>query len=410
MNNHKRRYTVMLLRSRHFGSFVLACFVIELAAVACSAAARGPVKVFILAGQSNMEGKATASTLEPVIADPKTHDQFKHLKQGGKWAVRDDVWVTFLCKGGESAVDDPSLHGPLTVGFGGRKQGKDENGRRIEVPTIGPELGFGYVVGDHFDEQVLLIKAAWGGRAVKYSFRPPSAMPTDEQIKAEVAAIKERKPDAEVTFESYKAGYGSDYRNILAETKKVLSNIKKYFPDYDESKGYEITGFVWFQGWNDGVGKGNPDYAEQLASLIRDLRKDLKVPNMPVVIGEMGVDGDEPMGWIATFRKQQEAVAAMPEFKDNVRLARTAQFWPTYPNLDEQWQEFRAKAQAREKLAKEQGRKLTDAREFFEKNWLEKYKVPLSYTSDKRYHYKGSGKCYYLMGEAFGKAMLEMVK
>jgi len=399
----------MLLRSKWFERLVLVCCVIELSAAACVAAAEGPVKVFILSGQSNMEGKAAAGTLEPVIADPKTREQFKHLKKDGKWAVRDDVWVTFLCKGGETAVD-PSLYGPLTIGFGGQKQGKDENGKRITVPTIGPELGVGYVLGNHFDEQVLLIKVAWGGRAVKYSFRPPSAMPTDEQVKAEVAAIKKRKPDAEVTFESHKAGFGSDYRNILAETEKVLGNIKKYFGDYDESRGYEISGFIWFQGWNDGVGSGNPDYTEQFAHLVRDLRKDLKAPGMPVVIGEMGVDGDEPMGWIEVFRKQQAAVAAMPEFKNNVRLAKTAHLWPTYPNLDDEWQEFRAKAQAREKLAKEQGRKLTDAGEFYQTEWVQRYKKELSYTSDKRYHYKGSGQCYYLMGEAFGKAMLEMVK
>ena len=131
---------------------------------------------------------------------------------------------------------------------------------------------------------------------------------------------------------------------------------------------------------------------------------------MPVVIGEMGVDGYEPMGWIEVFRKQQAAVAAMPEFKNNVRLATTAHLWPTYPNLDDEWQQFRAKAQAREKLAKEQGRKLTDAGDFYQREWVQRYKKELSYTSDKRYHYKGSGSCYYLMGEALARAMLEMVK
>ncbi|MHC4740493.1 MAG: hypothetical protein ACYS8Z_01200, partial [Planctomycetota bacterium] len=45
-----------------------------------------PVKVFILAGQSNMEGKALASTLDAVIGDPAMRDEFKHLKKGDKWA------------------------------------------------------------------------------------------------------------------------------------------------------------------------------------------------------------------------------------------------------------------------------------------------------------------------------------
>jgi hypothetical protein len=41
---------------------------------------------------------------------------------------------------------------------------------------------------------------------------------------------------------------------------------------------------------------------------------------------------------------------------------------------------------------------------------VQKYKELLAYTSDKRYHYRGSGACTYLMGESMGKAMLEMVR
>ncbi|MEM1070891.1 MAG: hypothetical protein AAGI63_18440, partial [Planctomycetota bacterium] len=46
---------------------------------------------------------------------------------------------------------------------------------------------------------------------------------------------------------------------------------------------------------------------------------------------------------------------------------------------------------------------------FFNKNWLQKYKEKLAYTSDKRYHYLGSGACYYEMGESMGKAMIELL-
>jgi alpha-galactosidase len=376
------------------------------AAPGAAAEAKGPVKVFILAGQSNMEGKATAHTLDAVIDDPKTHDQFKHLKTGGRWTVREDVWVTFLDREGES---DFPPYGPLTVGFGSPRLDRDENNKRVPVLTIGPELGIGYVLGDHFDEQVLLIKAAWGGRAVRYSFRPPSAMPTDEQIRQEVAAIKAKKPDADVTFESHKAGYGSDYRKILSETRKVLGDVKHYFPTYDPAHGYEIAGFIWFQGWNDGVGGGNPDYVEQMAHFIRDIRKDLGTPNLPFVIGELGTDGPEAGGWIATFREQQAAIAAMPEFADNVRLARTAPFWPTYPNLDDKWQAFRAAAKANQEKAETDPTRV-DPGQYYRENWVQRYKKELSYTSDKRYHYKGSGACYYQMGEAMGRAMLEMIR
>ena len=40
---------------------------------------------------------------------------------------------------------------------------------------FGPELQFGHVLGDYFDNQVLLIKTAWGGKSLYRDFRPPSS-------------------------------------------------------------------------------------------------------------------------------------------------------------------------------------------------------------------------------------------
>ena len=54
------------------------------------------VKVFILAGQSNMEGKAPNALLEHQATDPKTKDQFAHLREDDNWIVCDDVFVKFL--------------------------------------------------------------------------------------------------------------------------------------------------------------------------------------------------------------------------------------------------------------------------------------------------------------------------
>src|SRR4051794_218986 len=93
-----------------------------------------PIKVFILAGQSNMEGKAKVSVMDFQAAQPATRDLYKHLQKDGKWIERDDVWIKYL-----------QHKGNLTVGYGSPK-------------SIGPELEFGMVVGDHYAEQVLLIK------------------------------------------------------------------------------------------------------------------------------------------------------------------------------------------------------------------------------------------------------------
>jgi len=49
------------------------------------------VKIFILAGQSNMEGKAPNALLEHQATDPKTASFFAHLRKDGKWIERDDV-------------------------------------------------------------------------------------------------------------------------------------------------------------------------------------------------------------------------------------------------------------------------------------------------------------------------------
>ena len=133
-----------------------------------------PVKVFILAGQSNMEGKAKVSLLDYQAKQPATRDLFKHLRKDGKWIERDDVWIKFLDRKGK-----------LTVGYGSPK-------------CIGPELEFGTVVGDHYDEQVLLIKTAWGGRSLYRDFRPPRAgLPAGRRAGKDARRPAEAEAEAE---------------------------------------------------------------------------------------------------------------------------------------------------------------------------------------------------------------------
>lgn len=254
-----------------------------------------PVKVFILAGQSNMEGQAVADlsgkdynggkgTLNALLADPTKAKLVQHLKGAdGKWTVRDDVWVRY------QREKQPLLAGPLTIGFavyGGTHH-------------FGPELQFGHVLGDHFKEQVLLIKTAWGGKSLYKDFRPPSS-------KGEV---------------------GPYYTRMLDEIRLALANLKKDFPAY-QGQGYELAGFVWYHGWNDGVDPklAVPEYEQNLVNLIKDVRKDLNAPKLPVVIGELtGPWVDAPGTW-ATLRKAQASAAAKPEFKGNVLFVETRNF------------------------------------------------------------------------------------
>ena len=254
-----------------------------------------PVKVFILAGQSNMEGQAVADldgknynegkgTLAALLKDPAKAKLVQHLKNGkGEWAVRDDVWVRY------QREKLPLLAGPLSMGFSvyGDKH------------HFGPELQFGHLVGDHFDEQVLLIKTAWGGKSLFKDFRPPSS-------------------GGEV---------GPYYTKMIAEIRAALANLKTDFPTYGD-RGYELAGFVWYQGWNDGVEpkKAVPEYEQNLANLIRDVRKELKAPKLPVVIGELtGAWVKAPKDWEA-LRQAQAAAANKPEFRGNVLFVETRDF------------------------------------------------------------------------------------
>ena len=75
---------------------LVVAFVVSLAASLATAEAaqavdaEKTVKVFILAGQSNMEGKAANTLLDHQATDPKTKELFAHLRKDDKWAVRDD--------------------------------------------------------------------------------------------------------------------------------------------------------------------------------------------------------------------------------------------------------------------------------------------------------------------------------
>ena len=246
-------------------------------------AGKGLLKVFILAGQSNMEGQGKVDHLGKLAADPEKDKTFKHLlAKDGKWAVRDDVWICYFgrCSGVKK--------GALTVGYGANDA------------LIGPELQFGHVVGDHFDNQVLLIKIAWGGKSLAKDSRPPSS-------------------GGEV---------GPYYKKVLAHVREALVDIKKYFPDYD-GRGYEIAGLGWHQGWNDRVNQAyNDAYEENLSNFIRDIRKDLGVKDLPFVIAETGMHGPEEKHPRAlSLMKAQSAVAKRPEFKGNVAFVKTTGFW-----------------------------------------------------------------------------------
>ena len=315
------------------------------------------VKVSILAGQSNMEGKVQNILLEHQAGDPKTADLFKHLRKDGQWVKREDVFVKFLGK-----------HGPLTIGYGSRDRS-------------GVELELGTVLGNHFDEPVLLIKTAWGGHSLHRDFRPPSAELSEDRLKAELeqaVAKAERKNQPIPTMEDFKQGYGKSYREMLKEVEDTLGNYETLFPAL-KGKKPEIAGFVWFQGWND-MKAGATEYASNLKHLIIDVRKDLGAPDMPVVIGVMGQNGSTPAkGGMLTVQEAQLAMEKVAGFKGNVRAVRTDVL-------------------------------VDKAAEELFPNWKQNFEEWKKVGSDRPYHYFGSAIWHVRMGRHFGNAMIELLQ
>lgn len=346
--------------------YLLALSALVVAPLQSSAAGDGAaktVKVFILAGQSNMEGKAPNALLNHQADDPKTKDLFAHLRKNGKWVVRDDVFIKFLNRAGG-----------LTIGYGSRDR-------------TGVELEFGTVMGDRFDEPVLLIKAAWGGRSLCKDFRPPSAgLPEEEELRAELEQARRRvernnekrnRNDPLPTLDVIKSQYGSSYREMLDEVKQTLDQYETLFPDL-KGKKPELAGFVWFQGWNDQYG-GQDEYESNLKHFIRDVRQDLGAPRLPVVIGAMGQNGSQPaQRAMLTIQTAQLAMNDAPEFRGNVKAIRTDAL-------------------------------VDKAAEQLYPNWKERFEEWKLIGGDRPYHYLGSAIWFTRIGHEMGAAMLELI-
>jgi alpha-galactosidase len=194
-----------------------------------------------------------------------------------------------------------------------------------------------------------------------------------------LANLRKKTPDA--TLDDVKKPFGLSYRLMLEEVSSTLANLKTHFPDY-QGQGYELAGFIWFQGWNDMVNADyTAEYAKNMANFIRDVRKDLKTPNLPFVIGQLGVGGvneDPPNPRKQMFKDAQAAAAELPEFKGNVKVVRTDVFWDT-----------RADA-------------------VFKKGWRENLEEWEKVGSDYPFHYLGSPHTYCQIGKALGRAVLEL--
>ncbi|HJN09846.1 MAG: sialate O-acetylesterase [Pirellulaceae bacterium] len=383
---------------------------------AVATAAEKPLKVYILAGQSNMQGHAHVRTFDHIGMDTRTAPILKEMRAAdGTHRVCDNVWISSLGSAAEQR------QGKLTAGFGAAGGG----------PKIGPEFTFGIYMQKLVDEPILIIKTAWGGKSLHTDFRPPSAGPyefNEQQLKR----LKEQGKDIAAAREDRAKVTGHYYQLMMEHVNKVLKDIKRVYPGYDAKAGYELVGFVWFQGWNDMVdrgvypNRGNPagydQYSEVLAHFIRDVRKDLAAPNMPLVIGVLGVGGpiekygpdqQRYKGIHGEFRKAMAAPAAMPEFEGNVTAVLTERYWDLeLTELAARWDKVRAKSRSLNQdksLSGDQRKKALDA--FTADTFTAKeLKIFRAGTSNAAYHYMGSAKIMAQIGKAFAEAVAETSK
>ncbi|MBM3868332.1 MAG: sialate O-acetylesterase [Verrucomicrobia bacterium] len=379
---------------------------------ACAVTAK-PLQVYVLVGQSNMEGHAKVETIDYIGEDPATAPLLKRLLgPDGKPATAKNVWISYYTGIGDKNGEG---FGPLTTGYGSRRDPAVDGGK------IGPEYAFGLALDRVADGPVLIIKAAWGGKSLNYDFRSPSAGPYPRNAK-----------DLEKGTHSVEAT-GHYYRLMVAHAKQVLADPARVCPAYDPKEGYELAGFVWLQGFNDMVDgnfypkqpKGQADkrftaYADLLAHFIRDVRKDFGAPKLPFVIGVMGVGGKDPGSEDnLAFREAMAAPAVLPEFQGNVLAVRTAPFWDeklgAIQDKKDKVRQMAFELKNKGKRSANADGKMTPAQQ---QAYLKEYEAKLISpaeadllkrgASNAGYHYLGCAKTFALMGEAFAEASLRM--
>jgi hypothetical protein len=314
-------------------------------------------KVFILLGQSNMVGMgnvtgAKGETLENAVRNEKLYPYL--LDGSGGWAERTDVRYV-----------------QVMVGQGGGMNVLHNEWLKVGKGKIGVEYGFGHQVGDALEEPVLLLKSCIGNRALGWDLLPPGSEGFEY-------TTKDRKTGQETTYvhpgykgspERWEKGTtpqpiawyaGKQYDDDVANAKKVLAEFATYHPGVD---GYEVAGFLWWQGERDcGSDALSSRYEQNLVAVIKALRRDFNAPDAKFVIATLGEAAKGGGGNTETVLNAMMAVdgksGKYPEFKGNVATV---------------------------------------------------YTHDMARGGSGNGHYGGNAKVYMDVGEAMGKAMLELL-
>lgn len=313
-----------------------------------SAPPTGKVKVFILMGQSNMVGLGKIKGADGSLEHAvKNKKLYPFLADAaGNWSERNDV-----------------RNVRVMVGRGGGMQVFNNEWMTVKTcRTIGPEFGIGHVLGDAEKAPVMLLKSCIGNRSLGWDLLPPGS--ESYEFEGKIYAGYKQSPDswAKGTEPKPINWYaGKQYDDDVANAKSVLKDMEKFHPG---AKEYEVAGFFFWQGEKDcGNAAHAAHYEENLVRFIKQLRKDFEAPEAKFVMATLGESTKGSTGNGGKVLDAQLAVdgstGKYPEFKGNVATV---------------------------------------------------YSNPLSKGGSGNSHYNGNAETYMDVGQAMGKAMVELFK
>lgn len=316
-----------------------------------------PVQVFILLGQSNMVGlgkvKGGDGSLEFAVKEKKKYPYL--VDDAGAWVERKDVrFVQYMSGKG------PMRNEWMTVTGG----------------NLGPEYGLGHPLGNAIDAPVMILKACIGNRSLGWDLLTPGS--ERYEMGGKVYPGYKEKPDSwpadpakgkatepppwlDKNGKPIEWYAGKQWDDDIGDAKKALADLEKHYPG---AKGAEVAGFFFWQGEKDA---GNPahaaKYEENLVRFIKTVRTEFNAPNAKFVLGTMGesVKGSGGNGGkiLEAHLAVDGTAGKYPEFKGNVATI---------------------------------------------------YTNPMAQGGSGNGHYGGKAEVYMDVGEAMGKAMVELLK
>jgi len=248
-----------------------------------------PVQVYIIMGQSNTleMGRVKGDkegTLEYAVKTEKLYPFM--VDDAGNWTTRKDV---------------RNVHTMGSGGPGGRGGVRRNDWLTVSGGKIGIETGIGHQLGSALDEPVLILKSSIGNRSLGWDLLPPGSPrheveTTDKKSGKKITLVTPAYND-KVRYPSWTKGEvpdppkhtwhaGLQYDGDVARAKDVLKNLEKYYPN---ATGYEVAGFLWWQGDKDRYNAAHSAmYEKNLNQLFKALRKEFNAPKAKMVVATLG--------------------------------------------------------------------------------------------------------------------------